>query len=351
MTTTGKDSVSGIDPAAAPNAEIVALSTWMLAAAFLGIALYLCAELNIRLLIRATRYSLYFWSCLLCSWGIIVHSISILLSNLQVWASYSSIIFIEFSWFTFVVCQSLVLYSRLNLVLLTAQIANYVLWMIFINAIAFGLSTVVLALVAVSHTTRTRSLGLHPAKSTKRHPHFITQLTHANMTWDKVQLAAFTTQETIISVLYIRLTASHLKDMTLLGSSRNTTRRNLRNLIAVNVLIIILDVSVMVLCYAGFFFLQGFYKAAVYAVKLRTEFTILNQLRLSLPSAAGERSSDVMSGHVCRDKRCMSRRARVGAQDWTDADVEMHGIRVEREIAVKSSTNDHLIRIAPSEAF
>ena len=147
MTTTGKDSVSGIDAAAAPKAEIVTLSSWMLASAFLGIALYL------RLFIRATRYSLYFWSCLLCSWGITVHGISILLANLGIWSSYSSIIFIEFSWLTFVVCQSLVLYSRLNLVLLTARIANHVFWMILINAVVFGLSTVVLALVAVSHAT------------------------------------------------------------------------------------------------------------------------------------------------------------------------------------------------------
>lgn len=175
------------------------------------------------------------------------------------------------------------------------------------------------------------------------------------MTWDKVQLAAFTTQETIISVLYIRVTASHLKDMTLLGSSRNATRRSLRNLLAVNVSIILLDISVMILCYMGFFFLQGFYKAAVYAVKLRTEFTILNQLRLSLPGAAGERPCDVMSGHTCRDEGCMLRRVRVSAQDFgnVNVDLEMHGIRVQRDVAVKSSANDHTVRLVPEvrEAF
>ncbi|CAA9964898.1 hypothetical protein PTMSG1_08257 [Pyrenophora teres f. maculata] len=328
MTATGKDSVAGIDSAAAPNAKIVTLSTWMLAAAFLGIAFYLCAELNVRLLIRATRYSLYFWSCFLCSWGIIVHGIAILLSDLEIWASYYSIIFIELSWLTFVVCQSLVLYSRLNLVLLVPRVANYVLWMIVVNAVLFGLTTVVLGLVA-------------------RHPRFSTQLTYTNITWDKIQLAAFTAQETIISTLYIRATASHLKDMTLLGSCRNTTRRNLRNLIAVNVFVIMLDATVMVLCYTGFFFLQGFYKAAVYAIKLRSEFTILNQLRLSLPRDAGERSLDVMSGHACRDGRCMSRQRRVSVQDWRDVHVEMNGIRVQRDIAVKSSRNEHTVRIIP----
>jgi hypothetical protein len=40
------------------------------------------------------------------------------------------------------------------------------------------------------------------------------------------------------------------------------------------------------LCFKGYFFLQGFYKVAVYAVKLRTEFTILNQLRKALTGAS-----------------------------------------------------------------
>jgi hypothetical protein len=74
--------------------------------------------------------------------------------------------------------------------------------------------------------------------------------------------------------------------MEILGNCRQTTRTNLRNLIAVNVLIIILDCSVMGLCFSGYFFLQGFYKVAVYAVKLRTEFVILNQLRKALTGAS-----------------------------------------------------------------
>ncbi|OWY54254.1 sugar transporter [Alternaria alternata] len=254
MSTTSEDVIH------AAVTEFGGLPSSMTAAAFLGVALYLCIELNVRLLTRTTSRSLYFWSCLLCSWGLIVHGIAILLLNFHIWEAYSSIVVVELAWLTYVVAQSLVLYSRLNLVLRNTQIGRYVLYMIVVDSVIFGLTT--------------------------RHPNFTARLHHANVTWDKVQVSAFFVQETLINILYIYETAKYLKNMELLGNCRQTTRTNLRNLIAVNVLIIILDCSVMGLCFSGYFDLQGCYKVAVYAVKLRTEFMILNQLRKALTGAS-----------------------------------------------------------------
>lgn len=121
----------------------------------------------------------------------------------------------------------------------------------------------------------------------------VVRLGRANLIWDRIELAAFFLQETLISVLYIRSTAAHLRSVALLGTNTATTRRLLRHLIGVNVFIIALDCSLIGLCYAGFFILQGYYKAAVYAVKLRTEFTILNQLRSSLPGSSEQESEFV----------------------------------------------------------
>ncbi|KAH6882646.1 hypothetical protein BKA58DRAFT_464581 [Alternaria rosae] len=202
------------DPSKPKAPEFADRLSSMAAAAFLGIAWFICIELNIRLFYRATRRSLYFWSCLLCSWGLVVHGISILLVNFNKWTSYSAIVFIHLSWL--------------------------------------------------------------------RHPRFVARLENANLIWDKVQVAAFFTQESLIGFFYIYQTSMYLQNLQLLGKSRRVTRDNLRSLIAVNVLIIMLDASVLGLCYSGHFFLQGFYKVAVYAVKLRTEFTILNQLRQAL---------------------------------------------------------------------
>jgi hypothetical protein len=97
-----------------------------------------------------------------------------------------------------------------------------------------------------------------------------------------VQVTAFFVQETLIGILYIYQTAKYFRTLEPLGNTRQNTRDNLRNLIGVNVVIIMLDCSVLGLSYSGLFNLQGFYKVAVYAAKLRMEFTILDQLRRAL---------------------------------------------------------------------
>ncbi|KAH7398539.1 hypothetical protein BKA66DRAFT_566134 [Pyrenochaeta sp. MPI-SDFR-AT-0127] len=316
--------ISGISDAQLPKIAITSLPTAMSAAAFLGIAWYLCVELNFRLLIRCTRRSLYFWSCLLCSWGIIIHSIAITLADFKIWEDYGSIVVIHITWCLYVVSQSVVLYSRLNLVLKQPQVGRYILYMIIINSTIFGLGTVILGMIA-------------------RYPTMIEKLGRVNLIWDKIQLAAFFIQETLIGLLYIRSTAAHLKNMTLLGSDRKTTRRNLRHLIEVNIFIIILDCSLIGLCYAGFFFLQGFYKAAVYAVKLRTEFTILNQLRSSLPGASTHESGYGISGNLHQQRGGQNARP----QESQDSDVEMvtmadqiREIRIQKDVVVTSSKRD-----------
>lgn len=83
--------------------------------------------------------------------------------------------------------------------------------------------------------------------------------------------------------------------MTLLGRDPQTTRKAIRNLLFINVYIIALDCTLIGLCYSAHFLLQGFYKPAVYAIKLRTEFSILNQLRASLMG-----SQDYGSGNSVR---------------------------------------------------
>jgi hypothetical protein len=135
--------------AALPTTEITPLPTAMTAAACTGIAWYLCAELNVRLLIRATHRSLYFWACLICPWGIIVHLLFILLLDFKIWEDYAAIVFIHFTWCIYVVSQSIVLFSRLNLVLKSKAIRKYVFYVIVFTAIVFGLGTVVLGCVAV----------------------------------------------------------------------------------------------------------------------------------------------------------------------------------------------------------
>jgi hypothetical protein len=170
----------------------------------------------------------------------------------------------------------------------------------------------------------------------------VEKLGNANLIWDRVELAAFFVQETIISLLYIRETARHLKTVALLGTSTRSTRRILRHLIFVNVFIICLDCSLIGLCYAGFFFLQGYYKAAVYAVKLRTEFTILNQLRSSLPGASEQETSKAHYGRS--GSRHLGEPRATRPQGSQDSDIHMvvmrsgqhGGITIQKDVVVSS---------------
>jgi hypothetical protein len=138
-----------------PTAKVTPLPSAMTAAAFSGIGWFLALEVSIRLLARCTRRSLYFYACLFCSWGIIVHLLSITLIDWRIWESYSAIVIIHLSWCIYVVSQSVVLYSRLNLVLQKTELGRYVLWMIIFNSVIFGLGTVIFGMVAVSTPSST----------------------------------------------------------------------------------------------------------------------------------------------------------------------------------------------------
>ncbi|PVH99851.1 hypothetical protein DM02DRAFT_614747 [Periconia macrospinosa] len=304
--------------------SIASLPTAMTAAAFMGIAWYLAFELNVRILLTFNRRGLYFWSCVLCSSGIIIHVLSICLTNFQIWNHYSASVVIEVTWLTYVGSQSLVLYSRLHLVVSRWAGYRWVLPMIAGNIVLVGGTSFFVALIS-----------MYPTMAKYR------DLNTAMMRIDKVQVATFFTVETILSLLYIKET-HHFLSVTAVCHDSTNSRRVLLHLIWVNIFIISLDIAVLGLCYSGFFFLQGYFKAAVYAVKLRAEFSILNSLRSvvevnssrgrgSHPSD-GQNSETRRSGNMWALQKLRSRRdnahQRVGSDDH-------QCIKMEREVIVR----------------
>lgn len=91
----------------------------MTMSAFAGISCYIGVEINISLFMRfKRRRGLYFWSCALCSWGVILQSLFIILADFGVWTDLKgSITMIYLTWLIMVVPQSWVLYSRLHLIM------------------------------------------------------------------------------------------------------------------------------------------------------------------------------------------------------------------------------------------
>lgn len=94
--------------------------------------------------------------------------------------------------------------------------------------------------------------------------------------WQNIQVTAFSIQEFVLAGLYIYEANKALKPYS--GFRKNRYRRVMRNLIYVNVLVIVLDIAVMCTQYAGLFGVHVVFKAAVYSVKLFVEFFVLNQL-------------------------------------------------------------------------
>lgn len=112
--------------------------------------------------------------------------------------------------------------------------------------------------------------------------------------WGKIENATWTIQESIISLLYIWHTHKNLgiksRDRPALsntskisfnfsakGYSESFTQL-MHHLIATNVLIIVLDIALLSIVYAEMWYLNGNMKPAVYGIKLRIEFSILNRL-------------------------------------------------------------------------
>jgi hypothetical protein len=152
---------------------------------------------------------------------------------------------------------SVVLYSRLYLVMPDDRRRRWVLYMIITNAILMHIPVIVLVF----------------GSNSQRSQNFI----HPYMIYEKIQLSVFFLQEVIISGLYVCETINLLHVMSDTHGKREA-RRVLRHLIFVNIVVIILDISVLGLEFSDYFVLQTGWKPLVYSIKLKMELTILNQL-------------------------------------------------------------------------
>ena len=89
-------------------------------------------------------------------------------------------------------------------------------------------------------------------------------------------MTGFSIQEIIISGLYLWETRKILAPGRVFQQKK--TREVFHHLIWVNVFIIFLDAALLGTEYANLFSIQTVFKAAIYSLKLRLEFVVLNQL-------------------------------------------------------------------------
>ncbi|KAL4920606.1 hypothetical protein BDW62DRAFT_215867 [Aspergillus aurantiobrunneus] len=239
--------------------------------AFLSIALYNVLELTFLLfVVFKRRRGLYFWTFLVATWGIAIYAVGFVLNDFRLADSIRlfNVTLIVLGWCAMVTGQSLVLYSRLHLIVRQRLVPRLVLGMIITNAILLHIPVMVLCYGANSVLYRkfTTPYGIY----------------------ERIEVAVFFLQETTISGTYMYQMCRLLYTGTSTGGAITRTIRELRgeeagrrlmlHLMYINAIVILLDIAILVLQFAGRYSAQTSAKAFIYSVKLKLEFNILNRL-------------------------------------------------------------------------
>lgn len=223
-------------------------------AVLIGIAWYNALELIVLCFTTFKRYGgLYFWCLLIASISIIPFGLGYLLVIYDIYANCFSIAMELIAWVGMVTGQSLVLWSRLHLVVQNPKILRATLIMIIVDAIILHIPGFVL------------ELGSHTSEAA--------MFTNGFNIFERIQLIGFSIQEVILSVIY-SLEAVRLLKLRPRGHYRGI----LVQLLVVNLVIVLMDASVIAVQYTGMPDIQFTLKAMVYSVKLKLEYAILNKL-------------------------------------------------------------------------
>ncbi|KAK4170781.1 hypothetical protein QBC36DRAFT_350786 [Triangularia setosa] len=218
------------------NPAAVALIT-----TFLTLGYYLSLELLfLTLLTFRTRKTLYFYALLIFTAAVFVT------------------ILCKVGWIPNVTSLSLVLWSRLHLITQNRSLLWLTLGMIVVNAV-FLHTPIIFFEFGLLSPEGEREKWLLPMEIMVR-----------------IQQTVFTLQETFLSGMYISFTFQFLRS----GDERGNkvVKRVVGLMISVQVLAIGLDVGLTAFDFLNMFTLKCTLHPFVYAVKLRLEFVVLNQL-------------------------------------------------------------------------
>ncbi|CAI7621354.1 unnamed protein product [Penicillium glandicola] len=215
-----------------------------------AIVLYNAVELSALIFLTFRHYrGLYFWSISLSTMlGLIPSGIGNVLHFFDIGPLWLSLGLSGFGFYFMIPLQSLILYSRLHLVLYNQRILQLVLY------------TVIASTIVVGFPTTITTFG---AAFVQSNP------------WNDAYKVIERLQEFTISLLYIRETIK------LLQLSPATTRRRrhiMYQLITVNVLIILMDIAIVSVEFIGLYYIQVLLKCTIYSIKLKLEFAVLGKL-------------------------------------------------------------------------
>lgn len=225
---------------------------------FMAIALYNTLELAILIPLSFHRYrSLYFWSLLTSAvLGVAPFAIAGGLQYFNLEPLSATVVVQNVAWILMVPNQSVVLYSRLHLVSQNPTILKTVRWLIVLSLVVIVIPTIVL----------NAGWSYNPQSPSWSRGYFA---------MERIQMTWFTAQECFISGIYIWNTTQLIRSSPTGDAKRH---KILSELLAVNVVVIIMDLALVILQYLNYYFTQVIFKATVYSVKLKLEFAVLGML-------------------------------------------------------------------------
>ncbi|KAF4496449.1 hypothetical protein FAGAP_7393 [Fusarium agapanthi] len=219
------------------------------------ISLYNGIELLLLILTSSRRHNdLFSWSLAVASIGVLPYANGWLVRYFDVIGDVANMLINDIGRILLTTGQSLVLYSRLNLLVKSITILNVTKWVITLNAIIWH-STVTVLLFAIGTQQKLDRNG-------------------ASINVQEVQLAFFCAQDFLLSGLYIWKTMEIIRRR----KAENQTLRIIWHLFAINVGIVLVDVTLLAVIFTNNFLWQQGVKAMAYSVKLKVEFVILGKV-------------------------------------------------------------------------
>ncbi|CAG8039222.1 unnamed protein product [Penicillium salamii] len=167
--------------------------------------------------------------------------------------------------------QSVVLYSRLHLISQNFRLLAIIKWVIIVDSIILLIPTITMNFGSEYFP---RSPWVHGFSIVER----------AQITW-------FSVQEILISSVYIWETVRLIK----ISPEEDKKRHKiLWELIGINIVAIVMDLTLLILEFLGYYFTQIILKVLVYSIKLKMEFVVLGMLLTIVRSHSRELTSGEM---------------------------------------------------------
>ncbi|KAK0099372.1 hypothetical protein ONS95_003555 [Cadophora gregata] len=231
-------------------------TAFCLIASVCAVAYWMSIELLLLVYVTFKRHTgIYFWSIIITTLGIILQTTGYILKSFEnSWPVVLVAIICKIGWVANVTGFSIVLWSRLHLVVRSPRILKWLLVIILVDGLVCHTPVVVFefGLMTRHHDTYYRPMQI----------------------MERIQQTVFTLQETAMSCLYIYHTRKFLK----IGYPLQT-RKVIGLLLIVQLLVIALDAVLTLFDYTDKFTLKCTLHPLVYSIKLKLEFIVLNQLQ------------------------------------------------------------------------